>query len=260
MSKSSDRPKDRRSTCAGSRKPTRDSAGIRRCRCCPARATTARRSAAVAAHPGLNLAEYDDRIRTFIPDYEEMLDVAADAVPRRTKLIVDLGTGTGALAARCARRAPGARIVGIDADEAILAVASRRLGRRASFITDSFLRADLPRCDALVASFALHHVRTRRAKAGLYRRLRRSLKPGGRLIIVDCCPSAQRAAALVQRDAWLAHLRQAYSARKARQLLDAWGREDVYVPLDAERALLDWAGFSTDVLWRKGAFAVLVGL
>lgn len=211
----------------------------------------------VAAHLGINLAEYDARIRTFIPDYEEMLDVATQAVPRDAQCIVDLGTGTGALAARCARRAPHARLVGIDADPAILAVAARRLGRRASFIADSFLRADVPHCDVLVASFALHHIRTRHAKLRLYRRLRRSLRRGGRLIIVDCCPSAHRTRAAAQREAWLAHLRVAYSARKARQLLNAWGREDVYVPLEAEQALLKLAGFSTDVLWRKGAFAVV---
>ena len=31
----------------------------------------------VASHLGIQLTEYDRRIRTFIPDYEEMLDAAA---------------------------------------------------------------------------------------------------------------------------------------------------------------------------------------
>ena len=34
----------------------------------------------VASHLGIQLDEYDARIRTFIPRYERMLDVAADAV------------------------------------------------------------------------------------------------------------------------------------------------------------------------------------
>ena len=41
------------------------------------------------------------RIRPFIPHYEEMLDVAAAAMPPRARTIIDLGIGTGALSARC---------------------------------------------------------------------------------------------------------------------------------------------------------------
>src|SRR5262245_36122291 len=109
----------------------------------------------VAAHLGIDLREYDARIRTFIPDYEEMLDAAAALMGPNVRTIVDLGTGTGALAARCAARTARARIVGIDADADVLTVARRRLGPRASFIARSFLRAKLPRADAVVASFAL---------------------------------------------------------------------------------------------------------
>ena len=55
----------------------------------------------VATHLGIKLADYDSRIRTFIPHYEEMLDVAAAAIQPRARTIVDLGIGTGALSARC---------------------------------------------------------------------------------------------------------------------------------------------------------------
>ena len=119
----------------------------------------------VASHLGIELAEYDQRIRTFIPAYEEMLDAAANAVDVRARTIVELGIGTGALAARCLKRAPKASVIGIDADSGILALAGRRLGRRATLQTSNFVRASLPRADAVVASIALHHVRTRGAKA-----------------------------------------------------------------------------------------------
>ena len=69
----------------------------------------------VASHLGIRLDEYDARIRTFIPDYETMLDAAAAVVPPDARTIVDLGIGTGAFAARCVRRATRARVVGIDA-------------------------------------------------------------------------------------------------------------------------------------------------
>lgn len=212
----------------------------------------------VASHLGIRLEEYDARIRTFIPDYEEMLDVAAALVPPNARTIVDLGIGTGALSARCVRRAPRARIVGIDADADILEVASRRLGDRLTTVAGSFLRAPLPRVDVVVASFALHHVRTRPAKAALYRRVGRSLARRGRFIVVDCAPAANADLRVAQRQAWLTHLRRSYSAARARGLLAAWSREDVYVPLDAELDMLRAAGLSGDVVWRRGGFAVVV--
>jgi SAM-dependent methyltransferase len=211
----------------------------------------------VAAHLGIRLGEYDARIRTFIPDYEEMLGVAAAALSPRARTIVDLGTGTGALAARCLARAAGARLVGIDIDPEILDVAARRLGRRASLVAGSLTRVPLPPCDAVVASFALHHVRTRPAKARLYARIARALRPRGQLYIVDCHPAADRAIAAEQRAAWRAHLERAYTARRSEAFLRAWGREDVYVPLETEVELMRGGRWRPEILWRKGAFAVL---
>lgn len=212
----------------------------------------------VAAHLGIDLADYDARIRTFIPDYDTMLEAAAAAIPRATRVIVDLGTGTGALAARCLTCAPRAGIVGIDSDREILTMAARRLPSRASFTCGSFLRTALPSpCDAVVASFALHHVRTRTAKARLYRRLHSALGRRGVFVTVDCHPSIDRAAAREQRQAWTAHLRRSYSDREADKLLKAWSMEDVYVPLESEVQLLERAGFDVSVVWRGGSFAVL---
>lgn len=212
----------------------------------------------VASHLGIKLAEYDSRIRTFIPDYEEMLEVAAAAVPRRARLIVDLGTGTGALAERCLRRAPRARVLGIDADPEILKLAARRLDGRARLQSGSFLRAPLPTCDAVVASFALHHIRARAGKARLYRRIGKALRPGGVFLSVDCQPAALPALAREQRRQWKSHLLSAYTRKQAAALLAAWAREDTYVPLETELELLRRGGLAPEVLWRKGAFAVIL--
>jgi tRNA (cmo5U34)-methyltransferase len=211
----------------------------------------------VASHLGIRLPEYDARIRTFIPDYETMLDVAASVVPARARTIVDLGIGTGALAARCLVHAPRARIVGIDADAGILELAARRLGDRATVVAGSFLRVPLPACDAAVASFSLHHVRTRAAKRALYRRVRAALRPRGRLVIVDCQPAGDATLWTAQRQTWLEHLRVTYSDTQARRLLAAWSREDVYVPIESEIELLRRSGLRAEILWRRNAFAVL---
>jgi tRNA (cmo5U34)-methyltransferase len=214
----------------------------------------------VAAHLGIDLREYDARIRTFIPNYDEMLAEAACVLPARTRTIVDLGTGTGALAARCLAVVPGARVVGIDGDPDILEVARRRLRGRGEFVCENFLTAALPPSDAAVASFSLHHVRTRAAKAKMYRRIMRSLRQRGMFVAVDCYPSASVRIARDQLMAWREHLCRTYSPARSSALLDAWSHEDVYMPLESEILLMERSGFRVDVLWRKGSFAVLMGM
>ncbi len=213
----------------------------------------------VASHLGIRIEEYDARIRSFIPDYEEMLDVVARAIPAGARTIVDLGIGTGALAWRCAKVARRARIVGIDADAEMLMMARKRLGPRADLICESFLRAPLPRCDAVVASLALHHIPTRREKNGLYRRIHAALRPGGRFITLDYHPSGDARLARHQRQAWIAHLHKAYSPSEARNLLAAWAREDFYTPLEVELELFERSSFKAHVLWRREGFAVVMG-
>jgi hypothetical protein len=76
-------------------------------------------------------------------------------------------------------------------------------------------------------------------------------------VSVDCHPAAARALARRQREAWRDHLRASYSPPDADALLAAWAKEDVYVPLDAEIALLKRSGFAVELIWRKGSFAVI---
>ena len=175
----------------------------------------------VARHLRINLAEYDRRIRTFIPGYEEMLERAAAplATVREGATVIELGVGTGALARRCLERAPHVRFVGIDEDPAILAVARRRLRGRASagleFIEGDLRGSRFPRCDAMVASLALHHVRTPRAKRRLYSRCWQALTRGGLSINADAQPPSDPALRTLARSSWLDHLRDAYSTRQA---------------------------------------------
>jgi trans-aconitate 2-methyltransferase len=217
------------------------------------------KTTSVATHLGIDLAEYDARIRTFIPHYEEMLDVAASVIDPRSRVIVDMGIGTGALSARCLKRAPQARIVGIDADAEVLQAAMQRLPGNARFINGFFAKVEIPRCDAVVASFALHHIRTRSAKARLYDRIASALRPGGQIVNAECQPAADALLARRQQEAWKLHLMQSYSEKEADSYLEAWSHEDVYVPLEVELELMRKAGFAIEILWRRDAFAVIRG-
>jgi len=191
-----------------------------------------------------------------------MLDAAADAaaasVRRRRPDVVDLGIGTGALSARVIAALPAAQIVGIDADPAILSAAVDRLGALLRPVHGSFERAALPRCDAIVASLALHHLPTRARKLAVYRHSHAALRPGGVLINADCAPASDAGIAEMQQQAWHRHMRAAYSDREVERYFRAWAEEDVYVPLDAELAMMRAAGFEPDVVWRRGPFAVML--
>ena len=214
------------------------------------------------SHLGIDLAEYDARIRTFIPDYEILHDFVAVTLRRtvrgRRPTIVDLGIGTGALAARCLEACPSARIVGVDEDDTMLAAARVRLGRGLhDAIRGSFEAIDLPRCDAVVACLALHHVPPGPRRQRLFRRLRAALRPGGVLINADCFPASDARLAAADRAAWMAHLGTSYSPTQIRGFFLRWADEDHYVPLLDEAAALRRAGFAVDVPWRRHAFAVL---
>lgn len=220
----------------------------------------------VARHLKIDLADYDRRIRTFIPDYEEMLAAVAWTVTLADgarPTIVDLGIGTGALAARCLAARPRAQLHGIDADPEILAMAGRRLARagrsRPTLVHADFFRAPLPRCDAIVATLALHHIRSARVKQRFYARCFAALRRGGVLASGDCFVAETSALTRRYVASWMAHLRKTYSARQARGFFAAWAREDTYFSLAREQAMLSALGFRVDVLWRRPPFAVLLG-
>ena len=109
-------------------------------------------------------------------------------------------------------------------------LAAARPPARASFVMGNFLRAAMRRRrDAVVASFALHHVRTRREVASL------PADPvcahrGGVLVSVGCNPVSRDPAEArhsgTRGRASAAHL----LATPGRRLPARWSKEDVYVP------------------------------
>jgi SAM-dependent methyltransferase len=220
----------------------------------------------VASHLAISPAKYDARIRSLIPFYDELIAEvtrALDHAARPVRVVVDLGIGTGALARVCLEHASAARVWGIDADPDMMAIARTRLGRRSRRVTmtaGSFLDEALPSCDAIVASYSLHHIRTSRAKLAFYRRCYRALRPGGILINGDCAPASTPRGFERDLDLWFTHLGKTFGSRaRGRRVYESWADEDTYLPLAEEIRLLERAGFAVDVPWRRSPFAVIVG-
>lgn len=221
----------------------------------------------VVSHLAVSPAGYDRRIRQYLPYYDELIAEAAHALGyalRRVRLIVDLGVGTAALSRACLDEVPSARVWGIDEDAAMLATAKVRLGRRASratLVQGSFLSTPIPPCDAIVATYALHHIRSTRAKQAFYARCARALRSGGVLVSGDCAPASTGRGFARELDAWFAHMAPSCGGTSgARRVYESWRDEDRYLPLAVEQRLLARAGFDVDVPWRRSPFAVIVGV
>jgi tRNA (cmo5U34)-methyltransferase len=220
----------------------------------------------VASHLNITPARYDRKIRTLIPLYDELIDESAQALrlaQRKVERIVDLGIGTGALARACLNVAPRARIWGIDADASMMLMVAQRLGAkaaRAELVHGSFVDAALPECDAMVASYALHHIMDARAKQRFYRRCYTSLRPGGILVNGDCAPAAAPKAFALDLEVWFAHLSKAFGRAKGKKVYASWADEDFYFPLNEETRMLRRAGFEVEVPWRRSPFAVIVAI
>ncbi|MBX9582966.1 MAG: class I SAM-dependent methyltransferase [Gemmataceae bacterium] len=121
-------------------------------------------------------------------------DVLARLALGRDERLIDVGCGTGRLLAEAALSHPGVAAVGIDPDPGVLAIAARHLARWRGRVALHAARAEalpLPdgTFDAAVSSLAFHHLPTPAKRAAL-REIRRVLRPGGRLLLVDFAATA----------------------------------------------------------------------
>ena len=218
-----------------------------------------------AQHLNIDLAEYDVRIRTFVPHYETMIGITAATLGLlggEAPTIVDLGVGTGALSAKCLEFRPDAHVIGVDADEAMLGAARARLAgcSGAELVAATFVDFRPPPCDVIVACIALHHVADVDEKRRLYAKCARALRPGGMLVSADCFPARRPDLATAQREAWLAHLRISYTADEAEAYLRTWAGEDTYFPLEHEMQWMREAELAPEIVWRADGFAVIAAL
>jgi len=216
----------------------------------------------VAFHLRMDTTEYDRIIRTYIPHYDEsrgvQLDLLAAALPHSATRIVDLGGGTGSLAEAILERFPYVSVLVRDLDNEMLAVARNRLarfGRRAELDAGSFTDP-LPPTDAVVAAFALHHVRSLKEKAYVYHAIRQAIRPGG-VFLNDDAVSGPFWPSL--RDEWAAFMAgKGFTLEQAYQNLNDWAAEDTYFAAREELQAMAEAGFeAAECLWRRGPVAII---
>lgn len=149
------------------------------------------RSRIEAAHtPDARLVSTDENLRRYLnppADTPFPLECAFHAIGDvRGRVVLDYGCGTGENALPLTAR--GARVIGLDVSDALLALARRRLAlhglaERALFLAASAHDVPLPDAsvDAVMGIAILHHLDLPRAAAEVFR----VLKPGGIAVFTE---------------------------------------------------------------------------
>ncbi len=152
---------------------------------------------------GIAMAFANDR-RGAIPGAAEQLEVLRQLLPARRPDLeatwaLDLGCGDGILLETVLRRWTGAQGVALDGSPAMLEAAAERLAHfhpsSVTFLQGDFNLPDwknalpVPKFDAIVSGFAIHHSEDERKRA-LYAEIYDLLQPGGVFINIEHVASA----------------------------------------------------------------------
>jgi tRNA (cmo5U34)-methyltransferase len=209
-------------------------------------------------------AGYDEPRRRLVPPFDAFYGTAVCALglaARPITRVLDLGAGTGLLAARVIAAHPAAEVVLLDGSAAMLDAARAALGARAGYVVAD-LDAPLPQgpWDAVVSALAIHHLEDD-AKRRLFARVHDALAPGGVFVNAEQVAGAT------------AHFEDAFEAwheRRSRELgaTDAdWAASlerrthDRCATVEDQLSWLREAGFAdADCLFRDRRFAVLTAL
>jgi SAM-dependent methyltransferase len=144
-----------------------------------------------AANEHMNARSFEQLVASF-ESPERMAWQRPDALldqlgPLDGRTVADIGSGTGFLAFRMAER--GARVLCVDVDERFLAyILGKRdalgLAERIELRPSPYERPALAaeEVDLVITVNTYHHIEDRPA---YFRHVRRALRPGGRLVVVD---------------------------------------------------------------------------
>jgi len=199
---------------------------------------------------------YDQHMRENVADFEGFYRAVVQPMPEtdRPLEILDLGCGTGLELDDIFGKAPRARVTAVDLSRGMLARLEKKFPDRSDQIQTvlgSYLEMQFPEehYDLTLSVMTLHHLLPE-PKLQLYRRIYRTLKPGGRYVEGDYVVSAER----------MLELREAYQA-----WLDTAGEThagqyhlDLPLTLPLQKELLLRAGFQTvQEHWVKEEAAVI---
>ena len=211
--------------------------------------------------------EFDRIILTLIPYYPEMIRALVQAIPFDRSMplrVIDLGCGTGTVAARVLELFPAAQITCLDLSENMIAAARTRLAHypRAKYVVADFSSFDFDApYDAAISSLALHHLATDEDKQGFYRRIFENLNPGGAFYNADVVLASNDFLQAACMDEWRRFMNLSLSKDEIEgKWIPKYLEEDHPAKLIDQLAWMVGIGFvDVDVVWKYYNFAVYGG-
>ena len=191
------------------------------------------------------------RERESLPHRTDGLEVMLEILPPTVARVLDLGTGDGITLALVLSAFPDARGFGVDFQEEMLRRARERFDgddrvELRAHNLDAPLPAGLTGFDAVVSSFAIHHLAPARQHA-LYAEVFARLNPGGIFVNVEHVASRSD------------ELHVEFLALLGRTLADD-DPSNQLVTVETQLGWLDGIGYeNADCLWKWRELAVLAG-
>ena len=216
---------------------------------------------AIRDHFRAQVPEYGDLMKRIIPFYDEQRDIIVRLIPfgrHEAFRVLDLGCGTGLLAAQILSEYPHAELVAFDLTSEMLDACRSRLAdmNRVRYTLGDFRTDNLGNdYDVIVASLSLHHLK-REERPRFYQRANESLHFGGVLIaseaIIDESPVVRER----QYELWRKHM--AGNGEDATRWYRKHLEKDHPVPISSLLAMLAGAGFEAAAcFWRYLNFAII---
>jgi tRNA (cmo5U34)-methyltransferase len=212
--------------------------------------------------------EFDRIVVTLIPDYPQMVDALIAAIPFDSSgsiRVIDLGCGTGTVAARVLDTFSNAQVTCLDLAENMIAMAQAKLVSHpfVRYVVGDFSAFDFDgEYDVVVSSLALHHLVTNEDKQQFYSRIYNALRSGGVFYNADVVLGSSD----FLQDVYLGQWRRFMSRSVPEDEIEGkwipkYHAEDRPAMLMDQLKWMTEIGFAdVDVLWKYYNFAVYGGV
>ncbi len=209
--------------------------------------------------------EYTALRRRLVPQFDEFYGTAVAALQcglGPVERVLDIGAGTGLMAAAVAARYPDARFELLDGSQEMLSEAQEVLGQRVLATHVQDMAAGLPDgpFDAVVSALAIHHLEDA-DKRVLFGRIHDALRPGGVLVNAEQVVGPSASVTSFYHARWVADCRAAGATQA--EIDDALTRRqhDRCADLESQLQWLQEAGFAVaDCVYKSGELAAILAI
>lgn len=209
--------------------------------------------------------EFDNIIKTLIPNYSEMVDILTLAIPFSNTSnfsMIDLGCGTGTISKSVKDSFPNVNITCVDISSKMLEIAKNKIGGNVTCIEADFNNFEFPsKHDLVVSSLALHHLENDSDKLNFYKKIYSSLNDNGIFINMDVVLGADDFIQELYMNKWKEFMIKSVSEDEINnKWLKNYYLEDKPTKLTTHLDMLRDCGFShVDVIYKYFNYAVCIG-